>query len=266
MAISALCAAGYLGARFSTSGGTGTDLVLALGAALAPLSVLLGAVLAIDQPPRRPRHHLAFAFAWGGGIALVASAVVTRSAEAWLALDGAVVAPVAEETAKGAVLGWLLWRRRGAIATLADAVGHAAMAGLGFATVDNAGHYLAAFAQGGPADVLHRFVHHGLGMGIAQPLWSAPRGPVVVGGQGTFDGLAGVVVAPDRGGQRQDALQDASDHATGGASAVAQRGRGRFAGGVMGAWASRTASPACSAISSRDGLRLVCPTRTRLSS
>jgi hypothetical protein len=31
---------------------------------------------------------------------------------------------------------------------------------------------------------------------------------VIVGHQGAIDGLAGVVVVPDRGGQCQDALQD----------------------------------------------------------
>src|SRR5882762_6028780 len=43
---------------------------------------------------------------------------------------------------------------------------------------------------------------------------------VVVGGQGSHDRLSGVPVVPDRGGQGQDALQDAHGYAGDGASAV----------------------------------------------
>ena len=43
---------------------------------------------------------------------------------------------------------------------------------------------------------------------------------VVVGDQGAFDRLTGVVVVPDRGGQREYALQDADEYSGGGVSAV----------------------------------------------
>jgi hypothetical protein len=43
---------------------------------------------------------------------------------------------------------------------------------------------------------------------------------VVVGGQRPHDRLAGEVVVPDGGGEREDALQDANGHAAGGAAAV----------------------------------------------
>jgi hypothetical protein len=46
------------------------------------------------------------------------------------------------------------------------------------------------------------------------------KGSVVVGQQGSLDRLAGAVVVPDRGGQRQDALHDADPHASRGAAAV----------------------------------------------
>src|SRR6266849_1885275 len=47
------------------------------------------------------------------------------------------------------------------------------------------------------------------------------KGSVVVGDQRPFDGLAGVVVVPDGGGQYQDALQDADQDAGRGVAAVA---------------------------------------------
>ena len=46
------------------------------------------------------------------------------------------------------------------------------------------------------------------------------KGPVIVGDRGAFAGLAGAVVVPDCGGQREDALQDADEHAGGGVPAV----------------------------------------------
>ena len=47
-----------------------------------------------------------------------------------------------------------------------------------------------------------------------------PRGSVVVRGQRAHDGLAGVVVVPDRGGQGQDALHDAEPDSGRGVPAV----------------------------------------------
>ena len=46
------------------------------------------------------------------------------------------------------------------------------------------------------------------------------KGSVIVGDKGAFAGLAGAVVVPDRGGQREDALQDADEHASRGVPAV----------------------------------------------
>src|SRR5512135_2791728 len=48
----------------------------------------------------------------------------------------------------------------------------------------------------------------------------ASKGSVVVGDEGALDGLAGAVVVPDSDGQREDALQDADEHAGGGVPAV----------------------------------------------
>src|ERR1039457_609620 len=47
------------------------------------------------------------------------------------------------------------------------------------------------------------------------------KGSVVVGQQGTLDGLARLVVVPDGGGQREDALQDADQDSCWRSAAVA---------------------------------------------
>ncbi|MFD1934783.1 MULTISPECIES: PrsW family intramembrane metalloprotease [Nonomuraea] len=181
--ISALCASGHLAWLMTRTGGTLTDLALPLAVALAPLPVLLVVVLAIDQLTPKVRLNLVFAFAWGGGVAFLAATVLTRSTA-----GGA--APLFEEMAKGTALLWLMWWRRSAITSLTAGIVHAAMAGLGFATVENVVHYLAAFAQGGRDDLLTMIVQRGLGMGIAHPLCASLMGL----------GIAYAVVA--RGGTR----------------------------------------------------------------
>ncbi len=47
------------------------------------------------------------------------------------------------------------------------------------------------------------------------------RRSVIVSGQGAVDRCAGVVVVPDRGGEGEDALQDADQDSGGGVAAVA---------------------------------------------
>src|SRR5258706_14329153 len=46
------------------------------------------------------------------------------------------------------------------------------------------------------------------------------KGSVVVGQERALDGLAGAVVVPDRGGQREDSLQDADEDSRRGVAAV----------------------------------------------
>ncbi len=43
---------------------------------------------------------------------------------------------------------------------------------------------------------------------------------MIVGEEGALDGLTGGVVVPDRGGQREDALQDADEYAGDGVPAA----------------------------------------------
>ena len=57
---------------------------------------------------------------------------------------------------------------------------------------------------------------------------------MVVGGERSQDGLAGVVVVPDRGGEGEEALQDADGDAVGGVAAVAFEVELAFEGVVDG--------------------------------
>jgi hypothetical protein len=60
------------------------------------------------------------------------------------------------------------------------------------------------------------------------------KGLVVIGDEGSLDGLAGSVVVPDRGGQGEDALQDSDHDARWGVAAVALQVKLAFEGVVDG--------------------------------
>src|SRR5499433_3925268 len=56
-------------------------------------------------------------------------------------------APLVEETLKGTVLFWLLWRRRPEFDGPTDGIMYAAMVGLGFAMTENIGYYISALVR-----------------------------------------------------------------------------------------------------------------------
>src|SRR5215470_14442309 len=56
-------------------------------------------------------------------------------------------APLVEESLKGAVLFWLLWRRRQEFDGPTDGIMYAAMVGLGFAMMENVGYYIGALVR-----------------------------------------------------------------------------------------------------------------------
>ncbi|MFB4281449.1 MULTISPECIES: PrsW family intramembrane metalloprotease [unclassified Nonomuraea] len=154
--------------------------------AVAPLPVLLAAVLSLDRLEPEPKLHLAFAFAWGAGVAIVAGIALTllgqqlfvRAGYASAAVEdiGAVVlAPVVEEALKGSAL-LLLLRRRAEIDGLTDGIVYASMAGLGFAAVENVGYYLLAFGEDGPGAAVQLFVVRGLIDPLGHPIYTSMIG------------------------------------------------------------------------------------------
>jgi hypothetical protein len=60
-----------------------------------------------------------------------------------------------------------------------------------------------------------------------------PKGSlVVVGGEGAVDGLVGVVVVPDGGGEREESLEDSDQDTLGAVAAVAFEAQLGLQGGV----------------------------------
>ncbi|MEV4101948.1 PrsW family intramembrane metalloprotease [Nonomuraea sp. NPDC049649] len=184
LVVSSLLALAVLGVLLLNGGAAGFGLSALL--AVAPLPVLLAAVLSLDRLEPEPRLHLAFSFLWGAGVAvavaillsLLGVALFSRAGYGEQAVDliGAVVlAPVIEEALKGAAL-LLLLRRRREIDGLTDGIVYASMAGLGFATVENVGYYLMAFGEDGVGAAVQLFVIRGLIDPLGHPVYTSMIG------------------------------------------------------------------------------------------
>jgi len=131
-----------------------------------------------------------FAFAWGAGIAALLAAIINTAGLLFITqpdlgkstgqyVSATFGAPVVEETLKGAVLGWLLWRRRQELDGPTDGIIYAAMVGLGFAMIENVGYYVGALVRpklGGVELLGATFVFRGLLSPLAHPLFTSMTG------------------------------------------------------------------------------------------
>jgi RsiW-degrading membrane proteinase PrsW (M82 family) len=135
-----------------------TPFLIALPLALLPVPLLVGLVLLADRLEPEPRINLAFAFAWGAGIAALVAAVINTAGLLFITqpdlgktagqyISATFGAPVVEESLKGLALIVLLWRRRQELDGPTDGIIYAAMVGLGFAMTENLGYYIDALVR-----------------------------------------------------------------------------------------------------------------------
>jgi RsiW-degrading membrane proteinase PrsW (M82 family) len=151
--------------------------------AAVPVLPVVWAFLWLDRYESEPPGLLAFAFAWGAGVATFGALVVnTASLEAIRAAGGdvtaaaAVVAPVVEESLKGlAVLLVLLVRRR-EFDGIVDGIVYAGMAGIGFAFIENVLYLGRALDESGAAGAVFVFVLRCVVSPFAHPLFTAATG------------------------------------------------------------------------------------------
>lgn len=171
-----------------------------LGVSL-PLATLLGTVLAfipllllgwyftwLDAGEPEMRTMFLLAFFWGSvastGFALVANTISVSLAGNFFGV--AVLAPIAEEVAKGALIFFLYWWRRAHFDGPLDGIIYAGFIGMGFAFVENITYFTAAYsglslfgdetAEGGPVALLVTFVFRGGLTPFAHPLFTAATG------------------------------------------------------------------------------------------
>jgi RsiW-degrading membrane proteinase PrsW (M82 family) len=164
--------------------------LVALPLALLPVPLLVALVLLLDRLEPEPPGNLVFCFAWGAGIAALLAGVLNTAGLLYVTqpalgtsegqfVSAAIGAPVVEETLKGLVLAWLLWRRRQELDGPTDGIIYAAMVGIGFAMMENIGYYISALARptaGGVPLLGVTFVFRGVLAPFAHPMFTAMTG------------------------------------------------------------------------------------------
>jgi RsiW-degrading membrane proteinase PrsW (M82 family) len=164
--------------------------LVALPLALLPVPLLIALVLLLDRLEPEPPGNLVFCFAWGAGIAALLAGILNTAGLVYVTQpalgqgEGQFVsatfgAPVVEESLKGLVLAWLLWRRRQELDGPTDGIIYAAMVGLGFAMMENIGYYIAALARpevGGVSLLGVTFVFRGVLAPLAHPVFTSMTG------------------------------------------------------------------------------------------
>lgn len=177
---------------FDVLNGEPVQFLFALILALAPVPVLLAAVLALDRMEPEPRSNLVFAFAWGAGIAVLVAGVVNSlnlhyiqgaaglDPTAARSIAATFGAPVVEETMKGLVLLGLLRFRRAELDGPTDGIIYASMVGLGFAMSENVSYYIAALnSEQGVQGLAVTVVLRGILSPFAHPLFTSMIGVAV---------------------------------------------------------------------------------------
>ena len=163
---------------------------LALPLALLPVPLLVALVLWMDRLEPEPKSTLAFAFGWGAGVAALAALIINTANLQYITMPalGATTgeyvaatfgAPVVEESMKGLILIFLLWRRRAEFDGPTDGIIYAAMVGLGFAMVENVGYYINALdspEHGGIAVLGYTFVLRGVLSPLLHPIFTSMTG------------------------------------------------------------------------------------------
>lgn len=165
-----------------------TGLVTGLVLAAVPTFPVIATFLWLDRYEAEPTHLLAFAFAWGAGVATFAALLInTASVSAITAAGGdatmgaIVVAPLTEEFFKGLAVLLILLLRRREFDGIVDGIVYAGLAGIGFAFVENILYLGRTLGDGGVATaavfilrcVVSPFAHPlftcatGIGLGIA---------------------------------------------------------------------------------------------------
>ncbi|MFG1710205.1 PrsW family intramembrane metalloprotease [Nonomuraea sp. M3C6] len=190
LVLTGLCA--LVSFSFDVLNGAPVQFFIALMLALAPVPLLLAAVLALDRMEPEPRSNLIFAFAWGAGIAVLIAGVI-NSLNLHYIIDAARLseasarniaatfgAPVVEETMKGLVLLGLLKFRRAELDGSTDGIIYASMVGLGFAMSENVSYYIAALnSESGVKGLAVTVVLRGILSPLAHPLFSSMIGVAV---------------------------------------------------------------------------------------
>ncbi len=199
----------------ASTGHSAVPFLIALPLALLPVPLLVALILLLDRLEPEPRGNLVLCFVWGAGVAALLAAIINTAGLLFITqpdlgqsngefISATFGAPVVEETLKGAVLFWLLWRRREEFDGPTDGIMYAAMVGLGFAMMENIGYYIGALVRpevGGAQLLGSTFVFRGLLSPFSHPAFTSLTGIGVAhaathrrGGWAAVAGLIGAMI------------------------------------------------------------------------
>jgi len=150
--------------------------LVALPLALLPVPLLVALVLMLDRLEPEPPALLAGILNTAGLLYVTQPALGKGNGQF---VSAAIGAPVVEETLKGLVLVWLLWRRRQELDGPTDGIIYAAMVGLGFAMIENVGYYISALVRptvGGVSLLGATFVFRAVLAPFTHPAFTAMTG------------------------------------------------------------------------------------------
>ena len=146
MIISGVCALVIIILFVAHAGGVAIVSMLLAGISLTGMLAIVFLVLNKLNPA--PRYLMITVLLGGGGIAVAVSMLLEIAIGGSGMVSGSVVAPIVEEMSKGLIVAFVFWFRRAHITSVTDGIIYAAMAGLGFAAVENVGYYISAAAAG----------------------------------------------------------------------------------------------------------------------
>ncbi len=163
-----------------------TGLAVSALAAAMPVPLYTSVILWLDRHEREPSWLLATAFVWG---AVVASALagaantvleilllIRFGPEPAMLLAAPVVAPLVEESAKGAALLLIAWRLRHEFDNAVDGIVYGGLVGLGFAMTENILYFGRAYLAGGLPSVGLLFLVRVVAVGFAHSMFTGMAG------------------------------------------------------------------------------------------
>jgi len=160
-----------------------TGLVTGVVLAAVPVFPVVASFLWLDRYEAEPTHLLAFAFAWGAGVATFGALVVnTASVEAIRTSGGnptsaaIVVAPFVEEAFKGSAVLLILLLQRREFDGVVDGIVYAGLSGVGFAFIENVLYLGRTLDTAGSSTTVFVFILRCLVSPFAHPLFTSATG------------------------------------------------------------------------------------------
>jgi RsiW-degrading membrane proteinase PrsW (M82 family) len=161
-------------------------LTLAATAAVIPAPIYAFLVLQLDRYEREPSLLLMAAFLWGALVATFVSAVFNGLIGAFVTaavgedlgdvLTASVVAPVVEETAKGAALFLLFTILKSEFDNVLDGIVYGSLVGIGFAMTENVLYFGRVYLDGGLVGLGVLFYARVILGGFAHALYTGTTG------------------------------------------------------------------------------------------